>query len=190
MSFMKSGIELAPCIYMFENVINNCEEIIFSAQEKYKSDEFIDATVFSDEQNKVSDKKVREAKVLMLSPTYSNHFRWWQLSQKIWQYGNDYALYHSIYFSDMEFPQFLHYKKNEGFYKPHYDTGTTKRIFSAVLYLNEVSEGGETHFEKFDISVSPKPGRMILFPANFAYLHGAKTPKSNDKFAIVTWFNP
>ena len=91
----------------------------------------------------------------------------------------------------MESLQLLHYSTEEGFYRPHADSGPgMQRIFSAVLYLNDVNEGGETYFNNFDVSVSPKSGRLVMFPANFMYTHEARTPISNDKFALVTWFNP
>ena len=94
-------------------------------------------------------------------------------------------------FSNMEYLQLLHYSTGEGFYKPHADSGPgAQRIFSALLYLNDVEEGGETYFEKFDVKIKPKAGRLALFPSNYVYGHEARPPKSNDKFVIVTWFNP
>jgi len=38
--------------------------------------------------------------------------------------------------------------------------------------------------------LKPKDGRLLMFPANFAYEHEALAPQSGEKFALVTWFTP
>jgi hypothetical protein len=38
--------------------------------------------------------------------------------------------------------------------------------------------------------VKPKAGRLLMFPANYAYEHEALPPKSGEKFVVVTWFTP
>ena len=44
------------------------------------------------------------------------------------------------------------YKKNEGIFKPHIDQqsgDTVSRLFSILIYLNDVDEGGETEFPEW-----------------------------------------
>jgi predicted 2-oxoglutarate/Fe(II)-dependent dioxygenase YbiX len=191
MSLIKNAEEIGPGIYLFENVIDNQEELIYHAKQRATSGALYEAEIYSSLQEQILNKEIRNTKIVEISPVYKNNAMWWILSQKIWEYGNEYAMFHNISFSDMEHPQFLYYQKNQGFYSPHVDSASSKpRIISAVLYLNNVEEGGETYFEKFDVSVKPKSGRMILFPSNFVYIHGAKVPKSDDKYAVVTWFTP
>jgi Rps23 Pro-64 3,4-dihydroxylase Tpa1-like proline 4-hydroxylase len=89
----------------------------------------------------------------------------------------------------MEKISMLEYLAGDGFYKPHYDFGPeTPRSMSAVLYLNDVEEGGETYFDKLDLSIAPKAGRLILFPSNIPYSHEARNPVSGNKYVLVTWF--
>ncbi len=38
-----------------------------------------------------------------------------------------------------------------------------QRLFTTILYLNEVEEGGETDFPRLRVSVRPVPGRLLLF---------------------------
>ena len=91
----------------------------------------------------------------------------------------------------MESVQLLHYKEGTGFYKSHWDAGPgMHRVFSALLYLNDVEDGGETYFTKFNKSIEPKAGRLALFPANYVFEHEARTPTKGSKFVAVTWFNP
>lgn len=186
------GIEIAPCIFIFENIIDNCEEIISAAIKKSKVDGMYEATISTGSKEMFDTvKEVRDTLIVDITPLYTNDVIWWLLAQKMWQYGDDYARHYDIYFSGMEPPQFLFYPQGKGFYKTHTDNlGSFPRVFSSVLYLNDVECGGETYFDKFDIAVNPVPGRLLMFPSNFAYSHGAKIPESGDKYSIVTWFTP
>jgi prolyl 4-hydroxylase len=59
-------------------------------------------------------------------------------------------------------------------------------VISALLYLNDV-QGGETHFTYFNTSVSPKAGRLVVFPSNYAYTHEAYPPIEGYKYVCVFW---
>lgn len=186
---LKDGAEVAPGIFVYDNVIDNSQELIdfaLSTPEKWR-----DSRISGGSEGGVVNKEIRNTRILDVPGIYSNDIKWFEVSQKIWQYADKYALNFDIGFSNMEHVQLLHYSTEEGFYKPHADSGPGHlRIFSGLLYLNDVSEGGETYFKNFDISVSPKAGRLALFPADYVYIHEARTPRSNDKFALVTWFTP
>jgi hypothetical protein len=84
----------------------------------------------------------------------------------------------------------LKYEAGKGQYLTHIDTdgGThLNRIFSMLIYLNDVDLGGETEFPIQNIKVKPTRGRICIFPSNFAYPHTALIPRSNDKYVIVAW---
>lgn len=83
--------------------------------------------------------------------------------------------------------QVLKYSGGEE-YKTHYDSTTAMgRIISALVYLNNDFEGGETEFPNYKIKIKPQPGMMILFPSNYAYLHRAHPVSKGTKYALVTW---
>lgn len=177
--------EVAPCIFVYENVIDNCKELIDLA---FKEKNWYKGKIG---QKMSTDLSHRNVEIHDIAPSFKNDKRWFELSQKIWNYGNNYGITNNIGFSSMEPAQFLWYKPSESFYNKHVDDGPGfPRIFSAVLYLNNVKNGGETHFTKFNVSIKPKKGRMVLFPSNYAYAHEAKNTKNQDKFAVVTWFTP
>jgi prolyl 4-hydroxylase len=186
---LKNGNEIFPGVVVYDNVINNSKELIDLAIKNNK--DWVDSTVVYDNENKmVLDTRVRSNKIFPIPATFSNDIEWFSVSKTIWEYANNYANNFDITFSLMESCQILHYSKNE-FYKPHHDSSKHyPRIFSAILYLNDVDSGGETYFNRFGLSVSPKEGRLVLFPANYCYLHEAKPPLSNEKVCIVTWFTP
>jgi 2OG-Fe(II) oxygenase superfamily len=82
------------------------------------------------------------------------------------------------------------YTKGEGFYREHFDGApwlTPERALGIVIYLNDVEEGGETHFPYQGLRVHPKAGSMVLFPANWTHPHAGLMPMSDDKWIISTF---
>jgi|EP01082_Thalassiosira_pseudonana_P002730 hypothetical protein len=100
--------------------------------------------------------------------------------------------------------QILQYKPGE-YYKSHHDSSdankdkvTGHRVLTFFLYLNDVEEGGETHFTKLNISVKPKRGRALVWPSvlnedpnstdNRMY-HEAKSVEKGIKYAANHWIH-
>ena len=186
---IKDGIEVAPGIFVYDDVIENSQELIDLALQD--PEKWRDSRIGSNSLEGEVNKEVRNTRILDVPAIFSSDIKWFEVAQVVWHYANRYGIEHDAPFSNMEYLQLLHYSTEEGFYKPHADAGPgMPRIFSGLLYLNDVEEGGETYFNNFDVSVKPKAGRLAIFPANFMYVHEARTPKSNDKFALVTWFTP
>ena len=90
-------------------------------------------------------------------------------------------------------------------YKPHYDALNRlqdvktfedggQRTKTAIIYLNTVSEGGNTTFPKLDIRVSPIKGNMLVFNNSDdkgnvlinSYHAGELTQKEN-KWLVTKW---
>ena len=79
------------------------------------------------------------------------------------------------------------YRKNEGYFRWHADAigkGAIERLFSMIIYLNDVAEGGETEFHHQEINIKPLAGQLVLFPAAWNYTHRGNTPLSADKYII------
>jgi predicted 2-oxoglutarate/Fe(II)-dependent dioxygenase YbiX len=177
--------EVAPAILVYENVIDNYDDLINRALRDRGS--WNQALVGSNELKT----ETRNCNVMAIDSTIKGHVDDILLAKKIFDIADHYGKEVHAACSDMEPLQLLHYVKSDQYYKPHSDDGAERpRVFSAVLYLNDVEEGGETRFTKFDVSVKPKAGRLVMFPANYAYEHEALPPISNEKFAVVTWFTP
>lgn len=82
------------------------------------------------------------------------------------------------------------YTKNEGFFDWHVDNVPyITRVLAVIYYLNDVEEGGETLFKNGNrtISIKPKKGNLLIFPANFCFCHKGNIPISNDKYILVTF---
>lgn len=85
----------------------------------------------------------------------------------------------------------LKYERGVGHYDTHIDNDGSRsigdRLFSIILYLNDVDLGGGTHFPLQNKIVQPMAGRVVLFPSNFVFPHSAHIPFSDDKYVIVAW---
>ena len=84
------------------------------------------------------------------------------------------------------------YTQNEGKYTYHNDfhidlEKKSYRVLTYLFYLNDVDEGGETEFYGGDIKITPKQGKMILFPSSWTYPHCGKMPISSNKYIITGW---
>jgi hypothetical protein len=77
-------------------------------------------------------------------------------------------------------------------FKFHVDVGdytSAKRFLAFFWYLNDVEQGGETNFQKspasrIEYSVSPKAGRLLVFPPLWTHPHVGMKPISGTKYII------
>jgi len=67
------------------------------------------------------------------------------------------------------------------------DYSGSRRFLSFLFYLNDVSEGGETTFD--GLTITPKAGRMLIFPPIWLYPHKGHAPISNNKYIMSTYLH-
>jgi predicted 2-oxoglutarate/Fe(II)-dependent dioxygenase YbiX len=79
--------------------------------------------------------------------------------------------------------------------QPHIDTINDYGLFdylkyAAVVYLNDLYEGGEIYFPNIGYSYSPKKGDLIMFPANSEeYLHGVSKVLNGNRYTLAYWYS-
>jgi hypothetical protein len=61
------------------------------------------------------------------------------------------------------------------------------RVLFWLVYLNDVSEGGETEFFYYSQQVKPKRGRLLIAPTGFTHTHRGNVPRSGDKYILASW---
>ena len=61
------------------------------------------------------------------------------------------------------------------------------RILAFNLYLNDVTEGGETKFLYQGIRVKPEQGTLVLWPAGFTHTHRGNPPLKETKYIVTGW---
>ena len=69
--------------------------------------------------------------------------------------------------------------------KPHY---TSNRDYSSVLYLNDDFTGGETHFRDYNYSITPKPGKLVIFTSGAKHIHSVTEILSGKRYTMATWY--
>tara|TARA_Y100000389_G_scaffold192792_1_gene220696 strand:+ start:2285 stop:2863 length:579 start_codon:yes stop_codon:yes gene_type:complete len=91
----------------------------------------------------------------------------------------------------------INYKDGQQ-YKPHFDQTPAleyKRLATAICYLNDVEEGGETVFPRLNITVKPEKGDLLYFKYNYPdnnvnrlTLHAGRPVLPNqEKWIHTTW---
>ena len=104
--------------------------------------------------------------------------------------------------------QLVHYGPGTE-YKPHFDAFDKnteegkknwfpggQRMITALAYLNDVEEGGETSFPDIGVSVKPNKGDVVVFhncidgtsDINPNSLHGGSPVLKGEKWAVNLWF--
>lgn len=70
-----------------------------------------------------------------------------------------------------------------------------QRSWTAMAYLNEVKEGGGTHFVKLNIDIEPKPGVLLIWnnanpdgSPNYDTLHAGTPVIKGTKYVITKWY--
>lgn len=93
-------------------------------------------------------------------------------------------------------------------FKPHHDYFHTtekywpmerkrggQRSWTAMAYLNDVTEGGGTHFVNLNVNVEPKPGVLMVWnnanpdgSPNLDTLHAGEPVIKGTKYVITKWY--
>jgi prolyl 4-hydroxylase len=92
-------------------------------------------------------------------------------------------------------------------YKPHYDffvpgheaTGDAlkrggQRTLTFFIYLNDVDQGGTTHFPKLNLRIKPRMGTAVMWynvlpdgTEDYLTFHAGEPPKSSTKYGLNVW---
>lgn len=74
-------------------------------------------------------------------------------------------------------------------FQPHFDSiyDVSNRFLVFLWYLNDVAEGGATHFPQLDLSITPRRGRLLMFPPYWMYQHAGLPPQSDDKYILSAY---
>ena len=82
-------------------------------------------------------------------------------------------------------------------FDPHVDVKnyeTSRRFLAFFIYLNDVDEGGETEFININkpgtyipLKITPRRGRLLMFPPLWMYYHAGLKPVSNNKSLIHSY---
>jgi len=87
------------------------------------------------------------------------------------------------------------YLSGEDQFKEHVDVGdaeSAKRYLAFILYLNQGFEGGQTEFTSYGLTITPRTGRLVIFPPLWTYPHEGRkitNPPEGKKYILSTYLN-
>lgn len=74
----------------------------------------------------------------------------------------------------------------------HVDVGdhaSARRFLAALLYLNDVHDGGGTDFPLWGQQIQPCAGSVLVFPPLWPWLHAGRPPISGPKYILSTYLH-
>ncbi len=70
-----------------------------------------------------------------------------------------------------------------------------QRCWTAMIFLNEVEEGGATHFTEAQLSIDPKPGVLLIWnnalpdgSPNLGTMHAGTAVTKGQKYVLTRWY--
>ena len=91
-----------------------------------------------------------------------------------------------------ESPAIQHYRPGGGFKMPHFERSgyaTATRMLVWMTYLNDVTDGGGTHFVYQKHTFEAKKGRTLIWPSDFTHTHAGVVSPTQHKYIITGWMN-
>ena len=58
-----------------------------------------------------------------------------------------------------------------------------------MTYLNNVDDGGNTHFTHYDLKIKPEVGKTLIWPAEWTHAHCGEILNSGVKYIITGWMH-
>jgi hypothetical protein len=84
------------------------------------------------------------------------------------------------------------YRPGEGFFAWHTERnspGSNARVFVFMTYLNDVTDGGQTEWKHQELSVSPRKGLTVIWPAEWMFLHRGVPSPTQEKTIATGWMS-
>ena len=116
-----------------------------------------------------------------------------ELQRCLQQYQEQHPLLKQIgTFRVTESPAIQHYRPGGGFKMPHFERSNhanTTRMLVWMTYLNDVTDGGGTHFVYQKHTFEAKKGRTLIWPPDFTHTHAGVVSPTQHKYIITGWMN-
>tara|TARA_B110000503_G_C6999305_1_gene350818 strand:- start:247 stop:837 length:591 start_codon:yes stop_codon:yes gene_type:complete len=138
---------------------------------------------------------------ITFTPQYLSHPQWGPLLSHllpaIEKGKQDYVQRHDLAMSKMDpFEISSHfniqrYEPGEGFFSWHCERATvkySKRVLVWMLYLNTVTDRGETEFYYQHHFEPATAGKLVIWPSDWMYLHRGVASLTQSKYILTGWF--
>lgn len=65
---------------------------------------------------------------------------------------------------------------------------TPHRALSAIIYLNDDYEGGQTYFPGLGVRIAPQTGQLAAFGSGASHVHGVTKVTRGVRYTMAMWF--
>ena len=94
----------------------------------------------------------------------------------------------------VDIPTFNIQRYNPGDHFSHIHTersslNSLHRVFAWMTYLNNVDDGGKTHFTHYDLKIKPEIGKTLIWPAEWTHAHRGEILNNGVKYIITGWMH-
>ncbi len=150
----------------------------------------------------ISSTNSKKSTDITFHPGYQNHDTWGPLLspliQTLQKGKEDYILRHSTALSKVDpfdiSPTFniQRYNPGEGFFSWHCERASlhySNRILVWMVYLNTITDRGETEFLYQHHFEEPKQGKLVIWPSDWMYTHRGVSSPTQTKYILTGWFN-
>lgn len=153
----------------------------------------------TDGQSSTDSKKSTD---ITFHPGYLRHDIWGSLLSSLVEVvnrgKNDYITRHELAMSKLDpfelSPMFnmQRYLPNEGFHGYHCERASLKyssRVLVWMVYLNTITDRGETEFYYQHHFEKPVQGKLVIWPSDWTHLHRGIASPTETKYILTGWFN-
>lgn len=169
-----------------------CEELI-SYFEKRKSDQKKGATIggINEDVKKSIDLTIRPKDILAEDSALNSYFHYLNECYKDYVAQWDFL---KTFAEGLEIGSFNIQKYNMGGHFNEIHTERTSllsahRVFAWMTYLNDVGNSGETFFKYYNLSIKPKKGLTLIWPAEWTHAHQGRLLHQGQKYIITGWMH-
>lgn len=146
---------------------------------------------------------IKSSSEITFNPTYLNNPVWGDLLKHLVSVIEEGATEYLLQFSEglyniSEFkldPLFniQRYYPGEGYHKFHCERGANskdlRRVLVWMIYLNDITDGGQTEFYYQKHKENPEQGKLVIWPSDWTHIHRGVTSSTQTKYILTGWFS-
>jgi hypothetical protein len=151
----------------------------------------------------VEQPDIKSSSEITFNPTYLNNPVWGDLLKHLVSVIEEGVTEYLLQFSEglyniSEFkldPLFniQRYHPGEGYHKFHCERGANskdlRRVLVWMIYLNDITDGGQTEFYYQKHKETPNQGKLVIWPSDWTHIHRGVTSPTQTKYILTGWFS-
>lgn len=147
--------------------------------------------------------EIKSSSDITFNPTYLYHPIWGDLlkhlvsvvEEEINEYATKFSkgLYNISEFKLDPLFNIQRYYPGEGYHKFHCERGANskdlRRVLVWMIYLNDVTDGGQTEFYYQKHKETSNQGKLVIWPSDWTHIHRGVTSPTQTKYILTGWFS-